>query len=169
MNYSLFQFFYSLSQDFPTLGRIFVFISGPVSYVIFPAIVLFYLSYKAKENFMYAFSLVSLSLFTSFLTARILKEIFRIARPAVTHPNIIPLSRIGGYSFPSEHASVYGALTIVLFHFDYRLGILSLVISFLVMVSRVVIGVHYPLDVVVGFFVGAMVAYGCVLFFKRFI
>lgn len=146
-----------------------MFISGPVSYIIIPFLVLVYLSYKAKENFMYAFSLVFLAGFSSLLTARILKEIFRVARPALTHDAIIPLSKIGGYSFPSEHASVYGALTIVLFHFDYRLGLISLVFAILVMLSRVVVGVHYPLDVVVGFFVGAMVAYGCIIFFKRFI
>lgn len=169
MNYSILQFLYAFSQDYPMLGRFFVFISGPVSYIIVPFLILVYVSHKTKENFMYAFSLVFLSGFTSFLSARILKEIFRVARPGLTHDTIIPLSTVGGYSFPSEHASVYGALTVALFHFDYRLGIASLVFGILVMLSRVIIGVHYPFDVVVGFAVGALCAYGCVLFFKRFI
>ncbi len=169
MNYSILEFLHMLGQKYPLLGNTSLFISGPVSFIVIPLCILIALSLKAKENFMYMFSLVFLSGFLSFLTARICKEIFQVMRPYVTHTHIIPLFPTPGYSFPSEHASVYGALTILLFHFDYRLGILSLVLSLLVMLSRVVNGVHYPVDVIAGFILGGCVAYGLVIFFEKFL
>lgn len=169
MNYNILQFVYGIGQTYPTFGSIFVFISGPLSFIVVPATILIILSVRAKENFMHTFSLIFLAGFFSFLSARILKEIFRIARPYVTHPNIIALAHAPGFSFPSEHASVYGALTMILFHFDYRLGVASLIFAILVMFSRVIIGVHYPIDVIVGFAVGAFIAYGIILFFDKFL
>jgi undecaprenyl-diphosphatase len=154
MNYNIVQFLYGIGQTYPILGNVFVFISGPLSFILIPLVILVTLSIKAKENFMQTFSLIFLSGFFSFLCARILKEIFKIARPYVAHTDIIPLAPVSGFSFPSEHASVYGALTVLLFHFDYRFGIVSLVFTLLVMVSRVVMGVHYPVDVLAGCVLG---------------
>jgi undecaprenyl-diphosphatase len=64
---------------------------------------------------------------------------------------------------------VYGALTVLLFHFDYRFGIVSLVFTLLVMVSRVVMGVHYPVDVLAGCVLGGIIAYGIIVFFHKFV
>ncbi len=169
MNYNILQLVYGLGQHYPFIGRLFVFISGPFSFIILPAVLLITLSVKLKENFMQTFSLIFLSVVSSYVVAHTLKAIFKIARPYITHPTILPLTNVSGYSFPSEHASVYGALTMILFHFDYRLGIVLLFVSMLVMVSRVVVGVHYPVDVVVGFCVGLCVSYGIIIFFKKFL
>lgn len=84
----------------------------------------------------------------------VLKLIFRIPRPCVglsTCPS--------GFSFPSGHATVIFAVTSVLmFHYkNKRLGVFFLILSFLVAISRVMLGVHRVEDVLVGSIIGIIV------------
>jgi len=65
------------------------------------------------------------------------------------------------YSFPSNHSANSAALatlfSIIYYPARYLLWILALIIIF----SRIYIGVHYPLDVIVGCFIG--IGYGIFL------
>lgn len=164
MNYSIFQFFYGLGQSYSLLGAVALILSGPFSYIVFPTLVLGFFSTRAAS--IKYFILVFCSGVFAWASARMFKEIFRIVRPFHTH-GLVPLAPQTGYSFPSEHAAVFAALTVILFRFDYRLGIASLVLTILVMISRMVIGVHYPLDVLVGAGLGAIVAWGCATLYTR--
>lgn len=162
-------YFYTLGQQYPLLGKIAVFISGPLSYIVIPFSLLFYFSIKAKQNFMHNFALIFLSGLASYMIAHTIKEIGKIARPFVEHSDMVPLRFVSGYSFPSEHASVYGAITVLLFYFDYRLGILSVMFTCLIMISRLIMGVHYPVDVIFGVMLGGCIAFGIIIFFKKFL
>jgi undecaprenyl-diphosphatase len=62
-------------------------------------------------------------------------------------------------SFPSGHAAVAFALAFTIFFADREWGWAFLVIATLVSLGRVFVGVHYPLDVVGGFFIGLLVAW----------
>lgn len=163
MNLQIFNYFFSLGQLYPILGNSAVFISGPLSYIIVPALVTLYFFVVSKHK-MSLFALVYLSLFSAWFIARLLKEIIQINRPFITH-SLVPLSQVGGYSFPSEHAAVYGALSVILLFLDKPLGYIMIGFTVLVMLSRMVVGVHYPLDVIVGVLVGVL----CGLFFIRLI
>jgi undecaprenyl-diphosphatase len=169
MNYNIFLYFYTLAQDSIFLRHIAVFISGPVSYIIFPALVLLLFLYKAKSQYMNLFSLFFVTTFFAWFFARLLKEVFKIPRPFVTHPQIIPFTNPGGFSFPSEHASVYGALVVLLFFIDIRAGIIGSLVALFVLISRMVVGVHYPLDVLVGLLLGISIALYMVFLSRKYI
>lgn len=94
----------------------------------------------------------------------LLKNLLAVPRPAG--------AGIGGYSFPSGHASVSMALYLSLARSvdlgPRRLRLASGVgIALLVAVSRVVIGVHRPVDVVVGALLGIWIAFGCEFLERR--
>jgi undecaprenyl-diphosphatase len=81
-------------------------------------------------------------------------------RPALPHPTV----HASGYSFPSGHAagaaSLYLPLAVLLLsspRLAVRRGavVVAVAICVLVAVSRVVLGVHFPTDVIAGFAVGA--------------
>ncbi|MEU4424682.1 phosphatase PAP2 family protein [Actinoplanes sp. NPDC024001] len=63
----------------------------------------------------------------------------------------------GDWSFPSNHATVAGALAVAILLVSPRLGLLAVPVAALVAFSRVFVGVHYPHDVVAGFLLGAVV------------
>jgi len=89
------------------------------------------------------------------LTYKMMKTRMVRERPCVTHPDILlgtaPLDR---YSFPSGH-TLHAVLftTIAVTYFP---GLAAVLIPFTVLValSRVVLGLHYPSDVVVGAVIG---------------
>lgn len=68
-----------------------------------------------------------------------------------------PLDR---YSFPSGHTLHAVSITIMLTHIDPLMLTICLPFAILVALSRVVLGLHYPSDVLVGAAIGAVL--GCV-------
>ncbi|GAB1691844.1 phosphatase PAP2 family protein [Krasilnikovia sp. M28-CT-15] len=64
---------------------------------------------------------------------------------------------VGDWSFPSNHATVAGALAAGLLVLAPRWAILAAPLAVLVAASRVVGGVHYPHDVLAGLLLGATV------------
>ncbi|MFG2918831.1 phosphatase PAP2 family protein [Kitasatospora sp. NPDC048298] len=61
----------------------------------------------------------------------------------------------GDWSLPSNHTVIVFAGAAVLWHVDRRIGALALVLAVAMGASRVLVGVHYPHDVVLGAVVGA--------------
>lgn len=59
-------------------------------------------------------------------------------------------------SFPSDHATLSFAAATLLFSFHPRLGIAAYILAAAIAVSRVLVGVHYPSDVLAGALLGAM-------------
>jgi undecaprenyl-diphosphatase len=154
-------FFYNLGLEYSFIKWFALFISGPFSYILFPLITYLLILLKTKNKF-YNLTVIFLSMVSSLFSAIILKNIYKIDRPFISF-NFEPLTKISGYSFPSEHASVYGALVITVFFINKKLGFVSLFIAFLIVTSRVILGVHYPIDVISGFILGGFIA---LLFYK---
>ncbi len=76
-------------------------------------------------------------------------------RPFVTDPTLVTLvPRPHTMSFPSAHASIVYALALTLFAWNRTWGIVALIMADMIVVGRVVVGVHYPTDVLAGLAVG---------------
>lgn len=111
---------------------------------------------RGKYSIFFIFTIVS-----GVMLNRVLKEIFQRERP-----DIHPLIHQGGYSFPSGHSMnsfvFYGLIAFLLFEllkhkFSRILGIsLAMLSVLLIGISRIYLGVHYPTDVIGGYFIGAV-------------
>lgn len=62
------------------------------------------------------------------------------------------------FSFPSDHAVMAGAVAAGLARVDRRLGLVAAVAALAMAFARVYVGAHYPLDVVAGLLLGAVVS-----------
>lgn len=91
----------------------------------------------------------------------VLKHLIARPRPyhvlAMTH-TIGPLA--SGYSFPSGHATASFALAVAVCFAWPKLKGLPLLLALAIGLSRIVVGMHYPSDVLGGAVLGAVVAIG---------
>ncbi|MEH7613670.1 phosphatase PAP2 family protein, partial [Gottfriedia acidiceleris] len=103
----------------------------------------------------------------------LLKLFFHRARP-----DLHRLIEISGYSFPSGHATnamtVYGILTFILWR-NIRtksgrslLIITSLIMILLIGISRIYLGVHFPSDVIAGYFTGGFWISTAIWYYQRY-
>lgn len=80
-------------------------------------------------------------------------------RPYINHSSILcgtaPLDR---YSFPSGHTLHATSFAIMLSHFEPLLVPIVVPLALLIAASRVILGLHYPSDVVVGAAIGTALA-----------
>lgn len=109
--------------------------------------------------------LVFWQLLTTFLSAAliagIIKSIVKRVRPFADHPEILKLSEAGSYSFPSGHTTeaFSVAIAICLLFPKQKWTTLFLLWAVLIGYTRMVLGVHYPLDVLGGIILAIMLNY----------
>ncbi|KGP79028.1 MULTISPECIES: phosphatase PAP2 family protein [unclassified Paenibacillus] len=104
----------------------------------------------------------------------LLKLMFHRARPTIHR-----IIEVSGYSFPSGHSmaafSLYGGLAFLIWkHIPTAVGrVLMIIVSamFILMIgmSRIYLGVHYPSDVVGGYFMSGCWLAVCIWFYQRYL
>jgi len=100
-----------------------------------------------------ASALASASL--ALLINRVVAELWTRQRPFATHPSAhVWGGRSHDPSFPSDHASAAFAIAFTILLFDQVVGSIFVVAAVVVAVGRVVVGAHYPSDVLAGLLVG---------------
>src|SRR5581483_2396248 len=96
---------------------------------------------------------------------QIISHIWHRDRPFQNHH----VARIWGArktdaSFPSDHASASFGIAIAVLLIDSFAGLLFLILAVLICVGRVIVGEHYPGDVLAGVVIGTVCAYVVVTF-----
>ncbi|MCB0378270.1 MAG: phosphatase PAP2 family protein [Bdellovibrionales bacterium] len=135
-----------------------------VAYAVLPLILLIWVFKKRTQALQTLLGLILVIACTDNINHRILKPLFQRERPPVVEHQIqLRTDRFGGFSFPSNHATNnFAGATFLSLTYPLASPIFFL-IAFLVGLSRVYVGVHYPFDILAGGLWGAAFAY---LFFK---
>ena len=93
-----------------------------------------------------------------FIIAEPIKRIFHIARPYIAVDNVKKIigENADYFSFPSGHTAIFFAIAMAIFYFNKKWGIVCFVLAILVGLSRIYVGVHWPIDVVAGALIGIL-------------
>ena len=172
MNNLIFYKLYSLAHQSYFLDSIIIFCARYLIYIVI-IFVFFFIIYKNSDELfdirkpfneirikfnklVFVFS----SVIVGYIASSILKDTFKHPRPFIVFADKVkPLFLHGGMdSFPSGHATFFGALILSTFYINKKLGIFCLVTGLLVGMARVAVGIHFPVDILAGYILGTLVA-----------
>ena len=169
MNEQIFYFFYNFAHQSSLMDGAIVFLADIFPYIVVMVAGLFILFhheifraenpfrvflYKRKEMFLVAFSLI-LATFLSYA----LKIVFQTPRPFDALPGVVSLFPESGHAFPSMHSAFFMALAVAIYLMHKKAGYVFMVFALLIGLARIASGVHFPIDILGGFILGAIVSY----------
>jgi undecaprenyl-diphosphatase len=166
INLTLFYFFNNLAGRSPVLDWFVVFLTSYASYVVCIIVALYVVLVvpfriplgTARFVKLWQATEMILSVFTTWYVVKIIKVLLALPRPFETLTNIrVLLSISGGDSFPSGHAALTSALATTVFFYHRRLGLLLYLFAITISLSRLYVGVHYPVDIAAGFLIGILI------------
>lgn len=133
-------------KTFTSIGSWYVVV--PITLIV--CFLLFFVYKYRQQAYLFAFSIVS-----TIALNELLKLYFKRDRP-----ELYRIMNAGGYSFPSGHTmmafSLYGMITYICWRNIKTAGarvallIVATLMAFMIAISRIYVGVHYPSDIVGG-------------------
>ncbi len=143
----------------PALDYLMVFITRKANFIWPFAVLWLFIFAIGGRTVRTSLVMVLVAVLLSDFISTLLKGLFARPRPCQTLDGIRLLVGCGGsYSMPSGHATNIFAATVFLGLRFKKLLIPLLAVAFLVGLSRIYVGVHYPSDVVAGALLGSLIA-----------
>lgn len=160
LNQSFFLLFNGITHKNQFVDLFFIFSAEYLPYIIIISVVLYVYFHKDRYQGIREVAVIALSVGTAYVFASVFKHFYVHDRPFLcftdVHPLISPDSPHG--SFPSGHSTFFSALGLAFYYYHPKLGVLYLLGALLIGLSRIVVGVHWPLDILGGYIVGGVIA-----------
>ena len=152
-------YFINNSLANPVTDSFMAFITNSKNWIILYVIVWFYLVIKGgKKGIVVGILILICILISDQLSSNLIKNYFQRVRPCNTLPHVhLLVGCINSYSFPSSHAVNNFAAATFFTYFYPGYKYVLFIGAFLIAISRVFCGVHYPSDMLVGILIGIIV------------
>jgi len=139
-----------------------------LAYVLVVVLLIFLVVNFKKYWKMVAEALIAAAI-TRFVLTGFIRWLWFRPRPFVAL-NFLPLidQNPKEASFPSGHASFFFALSTIVYFYNRKAGILFYVASFLIVLGRVFVGIHWPLDVLAGAILGILTGWALNWLFRKY-
>lgn len=145
------------SKFFAIVARILSFIGGKWGMI---SLVVLLLCFKKTRKT--GFYVMVAGVVTVVLNDFVIKLIVKRDRPFVTYPELENMCKLAGEEFPdgysmaSGHSATSMAVAVAIMFFSKKWGGVAIAVSVLIGLSRLGLCVHYPTDVLTGWFLGAV-------------
>ncbi len=168
LNLSLFWFFNNFAGRSPAGDFLIVFLAHYLPYLaaaLFLAVVIAgKTSRRTKVRIICA---AALAVVLGFLVVREIRFFYHHLRPFAALAGMRQLIPESGYSFPSDHATVFFAISAVAYCFNKKFGVGFAVLSLIIGLARVAAGVHWPYDIFGGALLGALIGWLSVILVRH--
>ena len=157
MNLFIFQQINNLALKNLYLDEVAIFCASFLGYILIG--VLFILLIKNFKKYYKIVTQAFISgIFARFIIVEIIRFIWHRPRPFISNSVNLLINHSPSASFPSGHAAFFFALSTLIYFYNKKTGILFLIVSFLISISRVFCGIHWPFDILAGALVGILSA-----------
>ena len=156
MNETLFYFFNNFALQNEIFDTLIIFVADWLLWWLL--IALFFLAIYKKIAWKQVFHIIGVALL-AWLATQIIKYFYFSPRPFLELENLKLLFTHGANdSFPSGHTAFAFALATMTYFFNKKTGLIFFICALLIGLSRVVAGVHWPLDILAGILLGGALA-----------
>ncbi|MFH1280522.1 MAG: phosphatase PAP2 family protein [Candidatus Beckwithbacteria bacterium] len=162
MDYFIFQQINNLAGKWVCLDGLAIFFA---KYLVYLLIVIAFLFFLRRRKAI--LQLLLAGFLSKFVIVDLIKFLWERPRPYVGN-SINQILEYTGASFPSGHAALSFAVSVVVYKYNKKAGILFFVASFLISISRVFVGIHWPTDILAGALVGLFSGWLVLKISKRF-
>lgn len=176
MNETIFRFFNNFASQSETLDALIIFSAEHLGYILIAILIIIFfagggqssrngvergLTSRSKKSFLARdIIIIIFSAILAWLIAGAIKYSFPSPRPFLTLPDINLLFEHGAHdSFPSGHATFFSALATATYFYRRNLAYIFIIGALLIGVARITAGIHWPIDILAGYALGALVAY----------
>jgi len=146
-----------LSKQVVFLNPVMIFLAKYMEYFLILSIIIYWFTRKQQNRMMVICAIIAFVI--AELLGDIIGKVYSNNQPFAELSNVNQLiGHAVDNSFPSDHALQYFSICIMFVLFKKNLRYFWLVLAFLVGISRIWVGVHYPGDVLAGAILGAFSA-----------
>lgn len=145
-----------------------IFCSEVLEYILLLALIIFLAINYKKHWEMVVLAIIS-GIVSRFVIGSTIRALWFRARPFVAQ-NFVPLvyQNPAEAAFPSGHSLFYFAISAIVYYYNKKAGILFYIASFLIALSRVFVGIHWPLDIFFGALIGILTGWLVLKLFKKY-
>jgi undecaprenyl-diphosphatase len=169
LDLTIFNFLNSLAGQSLFWDTIFIYIASHYSYVIVLLILfLIFTKYEIRKKARILLIAASAAIISRFAVRETIIFFYDRPRPFDVM-EVNQLVFLEGYgAFPSGHASTFFAIAAAIYFHNKKWGAVFFGAILLMTIGRIIVGVHWPSDILGGLIAGATVAWLVVLFDKKF-
>jgi undecaprenyl-diphosphatase len=152
-NITVFRAVNDIGKEYPDINPLFIFFAEYTVYCLILVLLFYWLTRKTENKLMVVSAVISF--FIAEVTGKLIGLLYSHHQPFAVWSNVNKLiEKEVGNSFPSDHTIVFFSVCISIALFRRRFWYLWASLALLLSISRIYVGVHYPVDILVGAVLG---------------
>lgn len=160
MNETIFRFFNNFALQNELIDTSVIFISEWLGWWLIAGLLVFLFIHKHKGEGIKNVLVIFFAALLAWFVAKAIKYFYFSPRPFEVLDSVnLLFEHGGGDSFPSGHATFYSALATSFYFYHKYLAWIYIVGAILIGLSRIIAGIHWPLDILVGYALGGIIGY----------
>jgi len=159
MNEKIFHYLNSFAGQYEWLDISIVFFAETLGIILLLGLLMFLFSHEHKGQGFHNVIVILTAAVFAWALSRAIKYSYPYPRPFIALDDVTKLINHGGIdSFPSGHTTFFSAIATALYFYHKKIALFYALGALLIGISRIVAGIHWPLDVLVGYALGGITA-----------